>query len=323
MSGPVLLAVDGGNTKTQAVVVAEGGRVIGAARGGTSDMYATPTTDDAVAVVLDTARSALADAGASPADVVVAAYGMAGVDWPEDRSLLEAAFLGQVGPAVPMVFNDGLGALWAGTGGAHGVAAGVGTYLAVGASGPLGTWHASFWAQQAGAIPLGQAALQAVYRAELELAPPTDLTDAVRDFFGYASVELLLHAFTSRSRRPAADAAAIAPLVFDHAAAGDAVARDLVSSEARSVAETVFAAGVRVGLGPGHDLVLTGGLLRHESRLLEGLIADLLPEVAIVRPTVEPVAGVVLLAACECGFPVDRALLEASLAEMVGDAFVP
>ena len=109
-AGPILLGVDGGNTKTVAVVAAADGTILGAARIlRTSDIYAVPP-DVAVAIHHEVADQALASAGLAPDSVSVsAAFSLAGADWPEDIALLEHR-LRTRWPGASVV-NDAIGAL--------------------------------------------------------------------------------------------------------------------------------------------------------------------------------------------------------------------
>ena len=59
-----MLAVDGGNTKTIAVVADAGGHALGAGRGGCSDIYNAPTPADAIdAIVAAAAIASIPSAG--------------------------------------------------------------------------------------------------------------------------------------------------------------------------------------------------------------------------------------------------------------------
>src|SRR5262249_27242365 len=84
-----LLAVDGGNTTTTAIVADASGSIAGAARGACSDIYATATPGEALAELVATVRAALVAAGLTDRDLLGAAYSLAGADWPEDFALLE------------------------------------------------------------------------------------------------------------------------------------------------------------------------------------------------------------------------------------------
>ncbi len=141
------LAVDGGNTKTLAVVADTEGRTRGAGRGGGSDIHNAPTPAVAIAAIEAAVRQALAAAGVAPEAVGAAAFSLAGADWPEDFTLLETALRERIGlPSAPLVVNDAIGALRTGSPDWTGVAVVSGTYNAVGARHPDGrVFHVGFW----------------------------------------------------------------------------------------------------------------------------------------------------------------------------------
>jgi N-acetylglucosamine kinase-like BadF-type ATPase len=302
-----LLAVDGGNTTTVAVVADTSGTIRGAARGGCSDMYATATVDEALTELLGTARAAMAAAGIAPNDLAAAAYSLAGADWPEDFALLEK----ELGDAIdaarpPIVVNDAIGALWTGIGAENGAVSACGTYSAFAARGPSGTWHASFWSEPTGAAYLGTGALRAICRAHLGSGPRTGLTERILQACGVESEEALLHRYTSRSRPARAELGRLAPSVLDVADEGDPVARALVDDVADAIMRSVHAAAARTGLAGRYPVALAGGLFRHRSRLLYHAVATRLPDTELRLTPTEPVAGALLLAAAEASVSLDR-----------------
>jgi N-acetylglucosamine kinase-like BadF-type ATPase len=298
------LGVDGGGSKTVAVLTEAGGRVLGAGRAGNADIYGGPQAVEEVAQAI---AAALAQAGARPERISAAALSLVGADWPEDfdywRERLGRLGLGHLPPERALLVNDALGALAAGAPEGPAVAVVCGTGCAVGARGPDGrTWHSSFWQRTQGGGELAERALDAVYLAELGIAPATRLTPLALRHFGAADVADLLHAFTARERRPPRARSTFAPLVLDAAGEGDVVARDLALAHAEALAGYGLAAARQAGLSAGTpvQLVLAGGVFRHPGRLMPDLVIErlraALPRLTIVEQPPEPVAGAVLLA---------------------------
>ena len=87
--GPVL-GVDGGATKTDAVVMAVDGRILGSGRGGSSNWESVGLADAVNAIVL-AVDGALAEAGHTRREVAAAVFALAGVDWPADHVRLAGA----------------------------------------------------------------------------------------------------------------------------------------------------------------------------------------------------------------------------------------
>jgi N-acetylglucosamine kinase-like BadF-type ATPase len=314
-----LLAVDGGNTSTIALVFAESQGLVGTARGGCADIYGAVTPEDAIHEVIRTSDAALENAGVASTDVGVAAFGLAGADWPEDFRLLEDE-LRSAFPATAevIVVNDAVGALWTATDDGRCVAAVVGTYASVAASGPEGIWHSSFWSEPAGAVHLAKAALRASCRADLGTGPSTSLSERMLAASGCSDIEALLHDYTCRDRPPRHAIAKFAPLILDVAEEGDEVARHLVRQQGEAVSRSVLAAVRRVGLEVPYRLVLAGGLFNHASSLLTVALSEELPDARPVVTTVEPAAGVALMAARSTGFSLGR---EAAIAAVASDLF--
>ena len=98
MSAPaLLLGVDGGNSKTVALVARLDGTIVGAGRSGTTDIYNAPSVDAALAELVRAVESALAAAGATASDLRASAFSQAGVDWPEDFELFRRELPGRLG----------------------------------------------------------------------------------------------------------------------------------------------------------------------------------------------------------------------------------
>jgi N-acetylglucosamine kinase-like BadF-type ATPase len=313
------LGVDGGNTKTLALLADARGTVAGSGAAGPSDIHerrpglALAEMERAVCI-------ALAQAGACGAAVAGATFSLAGADWPEDFALLRRELRRRLHlPAPPTVLNDAVGAIRCGTADGIGVSVVLGTWGVVGARGRDGElFHIGFGPDSSGARGLGQEALAALYRETLGTGPATTLTPRVLGAFGAADGIELMHSVTRRGRRLVIETGSIAGVVLEEAEAGDAVARAIVDGQVRRLADRVDAFGARVGLAPEErTVVLAGGLLRHPSRVLVEDLATAVAPATLVRATLEPVAGALLLALGDAGAAVEDRVRES--APPVGD----
>ena len=318
MTTEVVLGIDGGNTKTVAVVATTYGEVLGTGHGTCSDIYGAASAQEALDVLVGVVREALAGAGVSAADVAATVGSLAGADWPEDYELYRFELSHRAGLSGRVrVLNDGVGPVRLAERSGTGAAVVLGTGAAVGARGPGGDiWHGSFWLPVGGAGWLGRQALGAVYRATLGIGPPTSLRETLLGLYGETDEEALLHTLTQRrssSRAQGWEGAAGAALL-DADARGDAVARDIVASYTAHLAPYVMVATQKVGLGSSFSVVLTGGLLRHPTSTLARRLADsvttLAPYARVVRSTAPPVTGAVLEAIALSGSEVTDALVE-------------
>ena len=312
--GGLILGVDGGATKTIALVATRRGEIVGAARNGSSDIHGR-NVEQALDNVVGAVREAIAAAGGAAKDVTAAVMSLCGADWPEDFDVYLGALRERVPLATtPVVLNDGFGALRAGTPDGVGVAITVGTGLAIGARGPDGRrWHSGYWPEPAGAHELGRRALVAIVRADLGIDDGTAMRGPALATVGVDSVEALLHAMT-RLRPDPVPTDRLTPILLAAAADGDGPARRIVAEAASRIADYGLAAARAVGLVAGYPLVLAGGVLRHPSGVLEAAIASCMTGAGTVtRPDVEPAVGVLLLAFDEAGLVPDGDLLRATM----------
>jgi len=317
MSGGLLLGVDGGNTKTHALVTDLEGNVLGRGDAGTADIHATVPEPALVEITLACER-ALEAAGGTAADLDAAAFNLAGADWPEDFVLLGDELTRRIGlEREPVVVNDGIGPLRCGSDDSVGVAAVVGTYCAVGARNAAGEiFHLGFWPDSTGAYALGAEGLTGIWRNMIGLGPPTSLLGRALELWDRGSAKDLLHVFTRiDDGLPAVSARArFAEAVLDEAEGGDIVARDIVRVVGGRAGDYARVCAEQTGqLGQPFPLVLLGGVLRHPSPLLRAAIHDRVPEAIPVYPDIEPVVGALLLAADTVGAKPDREAIRDAL----------
>jgi len=316
--GELLLGVDGGNSKTVAALARPDGTVAGVGSGGRADIHNAPSPDEGVGEIVRAVATALEAAAAHPADLGAATFSLAGADWPEDFSFLRQELVRRLELTFePSIVNDAIGAIRGGTDDGTGVAVVCGTGGAVGARNRRGdVYHHGFWPDGTGAAALGERALAAVWRADLGLGPETSLTGRAVTRWGCSDALELLHAFTRLDSPsiPVSEKALFAETVLDEAAAGDAVAVELVTAAGTRLGDYARVSAARVGLlEGGFPLVLCGGVLRHPSPLLRETILARAPEGRPVSAIAAPIAGAVLLAADGAGVRLDPDALGATL----------
>jgi N-acetylglucosamine kinase-like BadF-type ATPase len=307
-----VVGVDGGTTKTIALVADREGRIVGAARGGNSNWTGTDVTVP-MRVVADTVREALQAAEVQPGDVRVGVFGLAGADWPEDYERREAA-LTRAGIAQRVIVqNDAIVGWRAGTRRRYGVviAAGTGSNTCVVAPGGE-TWCYGYFVLYGGGGDVAREAIHAVLRAEDGRGQPTQLTPWVLQTLGFPTPEQLLRGMVAgRIERTAL--LALCPLVFRAAHAGDPVAADILVKQGEALAEYATALIRRYEMQTEtFDLVLAGSVFKGEGPLLIDTIAQAVhrvaPRVRIVRAALEPAVGALLLAYDALDVPVTDAM---------------
>lgn len=283
------IGVDGGGTRTRAVVTDLEGSLLGEGEGpaGLVDPARPAAAAEAVAEAVRRASRAagvelparalwagLAGAGReaerAAAEEAVAALGLAravrvGTD-------VEAAFADAFGEGPGILLVSGTGSIALGRDGSGGRAR-VGGW-----GGLLGDEGSGYW--------IGVRALRAVLRAEDGRGPETDLRDLLLRETGVAEPGELVRAAAGPGKGPVS---ALAGAVVQAAAEGDPVAREIVDGAVGELADHVRAAQRRLAGGEPLSVALAGGLLapgrplrpRVEARL-EDLGHAVLPEE--VRP---------------------------------------
>jgi len=318
-----VVGVDGGTTKTIALVADGQGRILGAGRGGNSNW----TGDDVevpMRVVVTTVQKALQQATKSGDDIAVGLFGLAGADWPEDYER-RTAVLERSGIAQRVIVkNDALVGWRAGTRGQYGVviAAGTGTNTAI--ITPDGReWCYGYYALYGGAGNVAQEAIRAVLREEDGRGVPTALTGMVLKRLGYPTAEALLKAMVA-GQLDRERVLSLCPLAFEAAHNGDDVAVDIIVKQGEALAEYATAGIRRFGMKDlEFDVVLSGGLFKGRGPLLIDTITQAVHRVAphthMVRTRFEPAVGAVLLAYDALGIVVNDEMYD-NLAQTVPDA---
>jgi N-acetylglucosamine kinase-like BadF-type ATPase len=295
-----VIGVDGGTTKTIALVADERGRILGAGRGGNTN-YTGADVAIPMRKVEATARQALTTAAVAGADMAIGMFCLAGADWPEDYER-RAAYLDACGLAQRVVVrNDALAGWRGGTRASYGVviAAGTGTNTCI--LTPDGReWCYGYYASYGGAVDVGRDAIRAVLREEDGRGLPTHLTPAVLALLNYPSAEALQKGITAGAVR-AEHNSALCPLVFTAAAQGDAVAAEIIVRHGLALAEYATAAIRRFGMADlAFDLVLAGSLFKGDGPLLidtiQAAVLGVAPHATITRAECEPALGAVMLA---------------------------
>jgi N-acetylglucosamine kinase-like BadF-type ATPase len=295
-----VVGVDGGTTKTIALVADDAGHILSAARGGNSN-WTGPDVEVPMGVVAATVRAALAQAGLSGDEVDVGVFGLAGADWPEDYQRREAWLAKSAIAQRVIVKNDAMVGWRAGTRQTYGVVIVAGTGSNTCVIPPDGQeWCYGYYVFYGGAIDVSQEAIHAVLRQEDGRGQATALTPVVLQRLGYPTAEAMLKGMIAGELDEAL-VYSLCPLVFEVADGGDDVAAEIVVKQGLALAEYATASIRRYGMqGLAFDVVLSGSIFKGQGPLLIDTITQAVHRVAprarIVRARLEPAVGAVLLA---------------------------
>ena len=311
--GVAIVAVDGGNSKTEVALVDGRGTVLGVAAGGSGSHQTGGGVDAAIAVLRGTIAAAEIDAGIAPgagARAGVAVLCLAGIDLPIDVRVMGRA-LAAAGLGRRIVLrNDAFAGLRAGARAGWGVSLVFGAGINCVGVGPDGR-QVRFAALGAisgdigGGGQLGLDGFAATIRARDGRGPRTILERTIPAYFGCSSpAKALEDVYTGRI--PEGRLRELAPLVLTAASAGDAVARAIVDRSADEAVAMASAAIRRLHLTRRPvEVVLAGSVFRTDDRgFIERIrsgIAAVAPQATLVRLDAPPVLGAALLGADALG----------------------
>lgn len=308
----VLIAVDGGNTKTDALALLKDGTILGWGQAGNSDIYATEGSR-AAAELHRAIALALGGAAIGWPDIGHISLRLAGIDWPDDTAFW-AGILRQWGyRGSQSLLNDGFAGIRLGTLDGIGLAIVAGTYSGLAARGPHGVeFGLSMWSQHyMGGFGFGEGAYRAVMLADLGMAAETRLSESLPAFFAVEGVPGLLRLFSSRDgHRSNRILARAAPIVTEEAKSGDAVALGIIAEQASLFSSYAVAVAKRAGFDQYSALpvAIGGSVARAEGSpfgdLLIARLTSALPGCRITSARLPEVAGAALDAIAESGAPV-------------------
>jgi N-acetylglucosamine kinase-like BadF-type ATPase len=312
VSATVVLAVDGGNSKTDLALVRADGELLSLVRGPLSSPHHLGL-DGSLKVLRDVLEQAAADAGLGTSSnrpiADVAQLLMAGVDFPSEERELRAAVEARGWARRTNVGNDTFAVLRAGTEQGWGVAVVCGSGINCVGVAPDGR-AARFPALGAitgdwgGGYDIGLAALSAAARSEDGRGPRTSLEQAVPGYFGLEKPSELAEAI-HRRRIPMRRVGELAPTVFAQAAR-DRTAAAIVDRLGEEIVALARVALERLGLTREPvDVLLGGGVLQAaDGRLIDAIETGLQgvgPAITVRPTTAPPIVGAALLGLDELG----------------------
>jgi N-acetylglucosamine kinase-like BadF-type ATPase len=299
----IVLAVDGGNSKTDLALLDGEGALLGYARGPQSSPHHIGLNGCA-----DVLQSLVDQVGLDGRRADLAQILLAGLDFPDEEEKALVTLRARGWAERMRVGNDTFAVLRAGTDRAWGVAITCGAGINCIGVGPDGR-RVRFPALGAisgdwgGGQDVGIAGLEAAARSADGRGPKTVLERLVPEHFGYDSpidVARAVHRRELAERRTLE----LAPIVLG-AAGHDPVAAAIEQRLADEIVALARAAVARLVLSEPVDVVVGGGLMRSaDPRLLgrieEGL-AELSPAATLRRTELPPIVGAALLALDEIG----------------------
>ncbi len=272
----LILGIDGGGSKTTALLADQNGKILGRGSAGSCAFQALPEADVRLALRQSTAN-AFTNAGLPLQPAMLLGLGISGVDRPGDH-LKVLRFLEEENLAEKnIVVNDGLLPLWCGAMPGWGISVISGTgSIAYGCSldgrlGRAGGWGFRFGDEGSGFM-IGNEALRATARADDGRGPQTLLTRLVLNEWRLEKPFDLIP-YVYQGNLPYSQVAHLAPLVHAAANQGDKVALLILKEAADELTQAVSALRRQLNFKGTVPAALGGGVLLNVEMIRSSLVA--------------------------------------------------
>ncbi|HOU11519.1 MAG TPA: BadF/BadG/BcrA/BcrD ATPase family protein [Anaerolineae bacterium] len=295
----ILIGIDGGGSKTTALIADRDGNILGRGTSGPSNYLVIGA--EAAYAALDAAIAAAT--GGQPIQPAAICLGLAGAARPADQAVIRAWSDARYPGAPVVIAHDARVALAAGTPNGWGIAVLCGTGSMIYGEDQHGNLtRADGWGYLLGddgsGYAIGQAALRAVARAADGRGPQTALTAAILDHWALKQPQDLIgHVYAPTTQR--ADIAALAALVQAAALQGDAIAEAILQNAGRELAIGVEAVARRLKLTGAIPCALTGSVILKGQSVRAAFVAATVERGLTLSPLTsvhEPAQGAVRLA---------------------------
>ncbi|OWV74043.1 N-acetylglucosamine kinase [Rhizobium sp. N122] len=231
------IGIDGGGTSCRAAVADRNGNIIGRGKSGPANILSN--LENSLLNIVESARRALHDAGLAAETIssVASVVGVAGANVTDYGQRIEKALPFAEGRVV----TDALIALQGALGDADGIVGAFGTGSVYNARrnsrlNGIGGWGFIVGDQASGAR-LGRDLMERSLLAHDGVCPASPITDAILAEYGKDPERIVEFAHSARPT----DFARYAPVVFEHAARGDAIAAGIVRDAATAIGESLDA----------------------------------------------------------------------------------
>jgi N-acetylglucosamine kinase-like BadF-type ATPase len=303
MTKTYFLGIDGGGTRTRAVLLDDENGEIARASGGPSNYHSVGQAK-AEASLRETIRQVLATAGLAVDDVAAIGLGLAGVARPGDADIVRAMVSRIARFPRAVVTHDAETALVGGVGRRLGVVLIVGTgAIAYGVNAQGEARRADGWGyiigDEGSGLWIGQEGLRAVARAYDGRGPATMLEGVLLSHLDLTDASDLVTLVYAGDFGVSA-LAGLALLVSQAAQAGDSVAQLILQEAGRrlSCALRAVIGGLNMA-DRSFEVVLMGGVLQAQDTVWKTVVAALgsiAPHAQVIEPRYDAAVGAALLA---------------------------
>ncbi len=298
-----VIGIDGGGTKTQAILVAMDGAVLAEAAGGPSSLSVV-TIKDSIATVFELIKQCCEKAATDASSLTATVIGLSGAGRLGEKTEFQSSLIGYGVKKKFSLHNvrietDGRIALEAAFAGGPGV-------VVISGTGSIALYRteddkiirAGGWGKILGdegsGFAIGRDGLAAVFRQADGRGEKTILTQKALEHFQVAGTDEIL----TKIYHEHADIASFAPKVLEAVVERDRTAHMVIVGNANNLAEHVRVLVMQVRPKARLPVALMGGLLESEnvfSKLVREKINHSLPQVVVQRPKFPAAFGAAIL----------------------------
>ena len=301
-----VIGIDGGGTKTEALVLSEDGRVRNGFTGGAANPRAVTfeTASQNIAQLLD---QVFAEPELEPNSCTAVCLGLAGVDSPDERMQMRQFienYRNERGlPFAIQITNDAQIALTASLGSDCGIIVISGTgSIAYGWTPEGKAYRTGGWGHLLGdegsGYDIGSSVLKAVMHAYDGLNPPTALTGMIMDAYGFGAItDLKSYIYAPHIQK--SDIAKFAEFAIRAAEDRDETAERIIRQAAEKLAETAAALVRKDSWFATCDLVTSGSIFAHSdlfAKTFAERLKPLAPGIRLQPSSRKPAYGAALMA---------------------------
>ncbi len=324
---PFILGVDGGATKTMAIIGSQTGQILGAGLAGPTN-YQLIGLDAAMKNLDGAVKMAASQAGVDTSQISLGLFGLAGADFPVDFQNL-AAGIKQLFPGMKFeITNDTWVGFKSGTDQDYGgvVISGTGAnYAAAAPDGRkvTGRGMGYEWGDEGGAGSLIRTAMHFAFRSNDGTGPKTALEEAVLSTLGfssYDSLSLYMYEVHGKFSKIYMKAATIVPAIFELASNGDAVCANILIESGRAMGEIIGSMIKTLGSWQvPQDIIMAGSVFTKGANplLIDSFTMSchrFVPFARFKTPEMEPAGGAYLMGLDKAGFPAKEEIRNKAIA---------
>ena len=295
-SNSYVAGIDGGASKTIALIANRKGTILGRGRGGPSN-YHNIGVQAATIAIKDALKKAKSDAGITE-NVEIAVVALAGIDSEQDMTTASNFVKSARIARTSIIIHDSVAALYATTKGRPGIVvnSGTGSFAAginiKGSYARAGGWGCIV-GDEGSAYDIGLTAIKMAFRSFDGRENETELIDMLKQRFRIKKLDDLVSQIYNTGLT-VEQIAAVAPLVI-RAARKDGVARTILNDAGTQLGELVCAVAIRLKMTRQEfPVVAVGGSFRSRGYLLRALkskIRRCCPNAHVTQMRVEPALG--------------------------------